>query len=43
MYWISLSIIRDLYQKDLVSKEILEKLNRKNAKTFECKIRPIKK
>lgn len=42
MYWMSLSIIRDLYQKGLVNFEILEKFNIKNAETFECKVVPIK-
>lgn len=42
-YWMSLSIIRDLYEKGLVDLEILEKLNIKNARTFGCKVVPITK
>ena len=43
MYWISLSIIQDLYKKNLIDLDILEKLNQKNAETFACKCRPIAK
>lgn len=39
----SLSIIRELYEKGLVDLEILEKLNVKNARTFGCKVVPITK